>query len=86
MHERETHAPRQLLGGLQLEGTFNSSAVAWGYGVSRHAIVVERWVISDASMVWSTNDQESDLQHATEKCDLENIAHCSIGDFDPEPS
>jgi hypothetical protein len=38
MHERETHAPRQRRGGLQLERAFDSSAVAWCYGVSRHAV------------------------------------------------
>jgi len=30
----ETHAPRQRRGGARLEGTFDSSAVAWCYGVT----------------------------------------------------
>jgi hypothetical protein len=34
----QTHAPRQRRGGARLEGAFESSAVAWCYGVLRHAV------------------------------------------------
>jgi hypothetical protein len=38
MHEPQTHAPRQRRGGARLENTFDSSAVAWGYGVLRQRL------------------------------------------------